>query len=84
MTLSQFLNENDKYKGIENNVLVKKNKNFKEKLNKRLCELYKEYIASPEFQKNVLQKIELKYDTFYAERVKKFSDNFLNYFSVYE
>ena len=68
MTLSQFLN----------------NKNFKEKLNKRLCELYKEYIASPEFQKNVLQKIELKYDTFYAERVKKFSDNFLNYFSVYE
>ena len=84
MTLSQFLNENDKYKDIENNVLVKKNKNFKEKLNKRLCELYKEYIASPEFQKNVLKKIELKYDTFYAERVKKFSDNFLNYFSVYE
>ena len=90
MTLAEFLlwintlNKNYKFKDIVNNVLVKKNENFREKLNKKLCELYTDYIDSDDFKNNVIKKLELKYNSFYVNRFKYFSAELLNYFSIYE
>ena len=90
MTLAEFLlwintlNKNYKFKDIVNNVLVQKNENFREKLNKKLCELYKDYIDSDDFKNNVIKKLELKYNSFYVNRFKYFAADLLNYFSIYE
>ena len=88
MTLAEFLlwintlNKNYKFKDIVNNVLVQKSDNFREILNKKLCELYKDYIASDEFKKVVINKIELKYSILYVNKFKDIAANLLNHFSV--
>ena len=82
MTLAEFLKENYKDNNIEKNVLVQKNEEFKEILNKKLCVLYNDYITSRDFKNKVIKRIELKYNNFYVERYKTIAANFLNYFSV--
>ena len=70
---------------IVNDLLVKRNEDFKILLDKKLCELYEDYKTSDEFIKKEIKRIQMKYnDGFYVKRFKDIAADFLNFFSIYK